>query len=203
MIKAHRVLWLLMFPTAAALSNCSDSEDPPGSRAAAGDGSAGDALGGATLTGGSTGGDSVAGASGEGGAPGAGGVPSGEESTCEAEYELASYSGDTEGLCQPAESVWRNCCSPDGDIAAAERTRCAPDGSVCIVGSYCTLYGGECGWSMCDPNEVGAAGAGGAEQTPCQNPEAILPCSTDAHCIDGLVCNRRVSNRMFCGEPEL
>lgn len=141
----------------------------------------------------------------------AGGAGGARAWTCDSGYDLNSYHGDTAGLCAADESRWIECC-PD-DISHALTVVCAPDGSTCVSidGAYCTTYdtSTECGWLLCDPeNQLDAAGgAGGAGATACpwekaMHPELLVPCASDVHC-EGThqVCNRRIANRMFCGDP--
>jgi hypothetical protein len=190
---------------------CSDDDD----HSAIGRlGAAGEAGSGASI-----GGSAQSGSRGNGGASGAAGA---HGWTCETGYRLASYDGDQSGLCAPTESRWVDCCDGAGaDIAEAIVTRCAPDGSVCVADSYCTLFNTatfECGWLLCDPDNAPAAGgAGGAADSDCpwdKAREALeratnegdpgpIPCATDRHCEKThQVCNLRIANRMFCGDPD-
>ena len=186
-----------------AAQPASDGTDQGGDSSMAGSGST--SLGGSSSTGGT-------------GAGAAAGTPSW---ACDSGYDLPSYNGDQSGLCAANESRWIDCCTgPAADIADAIRTRCAPDGSACIADSYCTTYNTttlECGWIVCDPDNQGATGgAGGAagQECPWDKARAALdnainnadsgpvPCAADVHCQKThQVCNVRIANRMFCGNP--
>jgi hypothetical protein len=136
--------------------------------------------------------------------------------TCASGYDLPSYTGDQAGLCAANESRWSDCCiGPAADVSASLTTRCAPDGSDCVSGPYCTLFandGYECGWLICDPNVGGAGGASAdcpvdkaaAALNAALNGELrLVPCASDEHCSAGhQVCNRRIANRMFCGDAD-
>ena len=177
--------WRLCLLVVMTLS-CSEDE-PDASRSAAGEG-------------GASGSPSLE----LGGAKDAGGTAAGQTTwTCGSGYDLASYDGEQEGLCSPDESMWRICC--EGDIGESYTVRCAPDGSICLAGSYCTTLTYECGWQLCIAEGEGGAG-GGANGDLCdpetvESLESLTPCASDEHCSGGQVCNRRAANRMFCADP--
>jgi|SRR5882724_6457802 len=185
---------------AAACTADDGGETSPNDVGQAGDSS--DAGSGAS-TGGSGASTGASGASG-------GGAAAAPGWTCDSGYDLASYNGDQTGLCPANESRWIECC-PD-DITPAVTIVCAPDGSVCVAvgGATCTTYNThtECGWTFCDPNAQGTGGAGGASTSDCPrdkvaNPAPLVPCASDVHCEDmRQVCNQRIANRMFCGDPD-
>ena len=142
--------------------------------------------------------------------------------TCDTGYELASYEGDERELCAANESVWRSCClEQGGELPEAIDVRCAPDKSACVADDSCSLFvtttAFECGWISCDPvnGGPGGAGGGGAASTcdwelaaatfeaHVSGDRGLVACAADQHCEPmNQVCNRRLYNRMFCGDAE-
>jgi hypothetical protein len=115
-------------------------------------------------------------------------------------YDLPSYDGGVDGLCDAAASIG---CGTD-DFFAGEDVLCTPSYDACCF-SYLQFEPEPCGWVDCpsDPN---------APAPPiCQSElakkvkETKSPvcrfCVSDADCPEGSgqVCNTRIGDRMSCG----
>ena len=144
-----------------------------------------------------TGGRSGRGGESEGGAGGG----------CPTSYDLPSYYGNTQGLCDALENS--ECCMPPEDVTGVFYVVCAPDGSFCTAGAPCSVVGDpprrqNCGWNYCPIDAAGAAGEATAECPPSLVEAALSGvgpsvCVSDADCLPDEVCNQRHANRMFCG----
>lgn len=208
--------------TPAVGSGASGDSAAAGNAAASGHASGGDA---GKNDAGGTGGKSAAGAGGDlsvGGAGSSGEDGQGGSESCAGEvYALNSFSGDTDALCVVAEHMWERCCPRAGDIATSLQARCAPDGSYCVVASFCTTFSPEtgrdayeCGWHDCGGESSANDGGAGGSDNRCPADKlaeawelaeeglGVEPCANDSDCAAPDVCNSRIANRMFCGEPD-
>jgi hypothetical protein len=162
-----------------------------GSGNAAGTGGAGGAggFGNSVGKGGSGGAAGSAGIVGDGGTAGDG---------CIREYDLASYTGSTEGLCPAAEVNHCDCW----DRGAAVITVCAPDASVCITqGEICEPNQTDCGWVDCDSPPFDDPEFCDSIIDKVENPAPLWQCVRDADCREPELCVLRIHNRMFCADP--
>jgi hypothetical protein len=117
--------------------------------------------------------------------------------SCVREYDLDSYDGDTEGLCDAAEV--NRCDNRCGDIGEAITVLCAPDRSGCIYQSNICADGPECGWIDCwdsSSNEVCADLEETIEEVKDQ--EGPTQCVRDSDCGAEATCSRRIANLMVC-----
>ncbi len=208
--------WLVGLATCAVLVAWSCARDDgdshhgirleAGAEASGSSGAAGAGVGGSGPAGGGHGGTLTGG---NGGA--AGGVSSDAQAdvtvdtgrTCPADgerpyptsYELGSYDGGVDGLCDPAEHMECDCFEYPNPWV-----HCLPDLSVCLPVAG-TCGSSPCGWVMCPDGPPEGECAERASLTLSEDQSFWLPCTRDADCSPGNSCNRRIHDRMFCGRP--
>jgi hypothetical protein len=183
---------LVLVPVAAVA--CGDDDDQTaGSGAAAGASNEAGAGGVADSAGGSGGTENQGG----GGVTQNVGGGAGSADHCAA-YDLDSYDGDTDGLCDAAEV---KACDFElcGDYGAALSVLCAPDKSGCIWAAGVCTSQTECGWVDCDVARDDEF-CEGLEEMVDDVKESGGPerCVSDADCSAPATCSRRIANMMVC-----